>query len=417
MTNRKKMLLTFLAIVITTLACSFTNPSFGGPVKEPDVLPPIPDTQTEVNSSTEIQEEQAINAYAQYWKEIEDTRTGIRFAIPCYWVANLPTPEQDPTGLGSFTIENFTQEYIQQLGPKQGERVWELGGMKMDILYVHPSTWNLPADASPAQVAQEMLAGDPELGTSITATSDMVINGYPATKVTTTSSQNGNSDVFIFPLASDLMVMFAAYPPESMSHPDLQGIIYSVAISADASVVIPNHKPADPPEGIRAACLGESAANEDGQEALAPQPFLEATLDCQGVTDGEPLRWVECNVQDSLLTASTQALGSYMAETFLIGYWQSEGVELSREAATLEVQQMLPANPSQLTFTTDRNLFPGLNGVTPEQLVNPEINIAEVIYSEGWGTDQQGKALLYIAQDDSGKYYFYGMVFSYQPFD
>ena len=43
--------------------------------------------------------------------------------------------------------------------------------------------------------------------------------------------------------------------------------------------------------------------------------------------------------------------------------------------------------------------------------------VAEIIYSEGWGADGQGTALLYFGQDTCEGYYWHGLVYSFGQFD
>jgi hypothetical protein len=53
----------------------------------------------------------------------------------------------------------------------------------------------------------------------------------------------------------------------------------------------------------------------------------------------------------------------------------------------------------------------------PEQMFGPDVDILEVVYSEGWGPDRQGAALLYIAKGSAGNIYLHGLVYSHQHFD
>ena len=70
-----------------------------------------------------------------------------------------------------------------------------------------------------------------------------------------------------------------------------------------------------------------------------------------------------------------------------------------------------------MTFTTEREAFPPLQGIPPESLLDPAVNIVQVVYSEGWGEDMLGAALLYFAQDECDGFYWYGLVYSYSHFD
>jgi len=101
----------------------------------------------------------------------------------------------------------------------------------------------------------------------------------------------------------------------------------------------------------------------------------------------------------------------------LIGYWQSEGRVLDRFTAAEEITQRMPPDTSQMSFSMNEDTFPPLLGMEPEQLVNPDINISAVVYSEGWGENREGAALLYFAQDADNRTYFYGIVFAQGHFD
>ena len=65
----------------------------------------------------------------------------------------------------------------------------------------------------------------------------------------------------------------------------------------------------------------------------------------------------------------------------------------------------LPADTSSLTFTTDRAQFPPLMGVSPEGMFGPDVNVAMVIYSEGWEQDGLGAALLFVVEEADGTTY------------
>jgi hypothetical protein len=51
-----------------------------------------------------------------------------------------------------------------------------------------------------------------------------------------------------------------------------------------------------------------------------------------------------------------------------------------------------------------------------EGMFGPDVVIAHIIYSEGWGLDGQGAALIFIAQNED-RFYWHGMVFSSERFD
>jgi hypothetical protein len=50
-------------------------------------------------------------------------------------------------------------------------------------------------------------------------------------------------------------------------------------------------------------------------------------------------------------------------------------------------------------------------------MLAPEIDLAMVIYSEGWGEDGNGAAILFITEDSAGDFYWYGMLIAPGHFD
>ena len=158
---------------------------------------------------------------------------------------------------------------------------------------------------------------------------------------------------------------------------------------------------------------------------LIPEPE-EASLDestilaCGSVGPGSA-EYVACNVQDSLISRNLAPLGSYMADPFILGYWGSEGISDTPEAIIEQIKGLYnydtPDYTPGLTFTSDRDKFPPLQGTPPESMFGPDVNIALVVYSEGWGPEGKGAAMFMIAENQNGEYYLHGMAFSHEQFD
>ncbi|MFQ5921763.1 MAG: hypothetical protein ACE5M4_02870 [Anaerolineales bacterium] len=81
------------------------------------------------------------------------------------------------------------------------------------------------------------------------------------------------------------------------------------------------------------------------------------------------------------------------------------------------VNARLPEDTSGLTFTIVRELFPPLAGIPAEQMFGPDLNPVLLVYSEGWGRDGLGAAILYLVEDDSGAYYWSNLAYSHEHFD
>jgi len=149
-----------------------------------------------------------------------------------------------------------------------------------------------------------------------------------------------------------------------------------------------------------------------------PAEDTDFQSDCSSVGP-EDDQWVVCNVIDGLQSRNLSALHGFMTDPFTIAYLGSEGRVDTPAGITAELgEYRLPTDASlPLSFTTDRAEFPPLAGMPPEQMFGPDVDILEVVYSEGWGPDGQGAALLYIAKGSAGNIYLHGLVYSHQHFD
>lgn len=189
------------------------------------------------------------------WKTVSDDRIGIRYAIPCFWQAEIPAPEQDPSGIGSYPVRNFTDEFVQSFGNKRGDLIWENGAMKVDVLIFEASTWNLEPGSSLEDFAQAALGSDTDVATieSMTAVS---ANGQDGLLVAQRSAMSGDlGHVWLFRLSPERVLGISPAPVEAYDHPDIEGIVNSLALSPEVEVAVPTFAPAAPPEGVDGSCL------------------------------------------------------------------------------------------------------------------------------------------------------------------
>lgn len=150
-----------------------------------------------------------------------------------------------------------------------------------------------------------------------------------------------------------------------------------------------------------------------------PPGIIEDTLDCRTVTDADPLMWVACNIRDAIKSRNTAPLASWMKDPFILGYWQSEWTEVTPQyAIDFLSQNQLPQDPATpMAFTTIPDQFPPLFGISPYQMMDPALDLAWVVYSEGWGLDGKGAAFIFIAADDAGEYYWHALLVAGGHFD
>ena len=261
MSRRKQLALFSTALLIAITACTWIptsseSPAPVGEATEADIqLPTQPGEgmpPTEPSPTPESERD-----HSQYWMEVEDYRTGIRFAIPCFWYANIPNPEQDPGGLGSFPIQNYTEEFAMSF-PRSIAGLWESGAIKVDMGYMDSASWGFTPGTSMTDFVTDLYSQDPE--TTLISTEGVEVNGQEALLVTT-ESIFGTGQFYLLTVSDELFLLFGTRI-EVMQNPDVQGILNSIAIKPEASTQIPKQMPGEPPTGIEAPCLGE--ALQDG---------------------------------------------------------------------------------------------------------------------------------------------------------
>lgn len=417
MKTKYQLLSVLLILVLVSLACGQIDIGIEQtPTPEPIVESEEP--EPEPTDPIDFRDEPQKPNNSQYWIEVEDPRTGVRFAMPCYWTVNFPSPELDSTGKFSVSVANYTEQFVTSLGPKMNETIFEIGGLKFDLTYIRKDDFGLNQNASLDELAYALVNPDQEHG--IDALNPIEIDGKAGVQVDSWSIF-GKSRFYLLPYVDGLYVLYAPYPAGTANHPDIQAILHSFALSSDSEVVLPNQRPADPPEGLVTSCMppqetSDGAGVDEGN--VDDVEVYTGPLDCAAVTDQDALMWTICNVKDSILSRNTQPLFGYMSDPFTIAYWQSEGATRSREEAFNEiVETHLAETPGGEMFTTDRSQFPPLSGMSPENMFGPDDNPAAIVYSEGWGQDGQGAALLYFKEASDGKVVFYAMVIAQGYFD
>ena len=414
LTLKKPQIILLTAILFMPLACGQfdfgieTSPPEDN-INEPDSQNPG-SSQSNLPSNTETQEP-GID-YSSYWTEFEDYRNGIRYAIPCSWEAQIPEPGQDPTGRGSYPIVNYTEEWTRTF--PRGVGIWEEGAIKIDMSVRDIANWGFSPGISMVDYVNGQDYENSE--TELISIEELVINNQQALLVTT-ESKFGIGQYYLFKLSDELFFSFSAYPTEARENPDVQGILNSLALTSEVSVQMPNIMPGNPPKGLLASCLGITE--------LPPNPDAPPE-GCMAVSS-DSVEGLSNKLQEYLSTGNTGGLVyELMNDPMMIGYWASEGAtrspnemfsELANSLLVHNLTSLAEGFPTTLTFSTDRSQFPPLQGITLENMFGPAVNVVQVIYSEGWGPDGLGAALLYIAQDSCGKYYWHGLGYSHEHFD
>ena len=128
--------------------------------------------------------------------------------------------------------------------------------------------------------------------------------------------------------------------------------------------------------------LGQPVA--EGQGMPLPQPDMVTLL------------------SDTLVTADYEALQGFMGDTFAIGIWNSEGQTLTLAQAIEQLRLTWLPNPAAASFVRDRALFHDLGGMDPMTAFGPDMQIVDLVDSQGWGTDGRGYFILTSAEQLDG---------------
>lgn len=150
--------------------------------------------------------------------------------------------------------------------------------------------------------------------------------------------------------------------------------------------------------------------------------FLQALEEVLGppIAEGEAISPPEPDavslILELLADGDYASLEPLLGDPFIIGYWLSEGQSLAPAEVIPMLETNLLPDPESVTFTRDREQFPDLGGVDPVQLFGPDAGIVDLAYSQGWGNEALGEAILTFAEDADGQLFWHGLIYSSLPF-
>lgn len=169
------------------------------------------------------------------------------------------------------------------------------------------------------------------------------------------------------------------------------------------------------PEATLPAAPTEAATTEPTAtvEAATATAEPEATATAPATT--EPAASLDAfiaQMQQAATARDVATLEGLMADPFTIGYWLSEGVQLSAGEAALQVVDLSPADGALRWAPADLDLAPLLMGQPPATFLGPDKQVAATVLSAGWGEDGAGEAVHFITQQPDGAYRWDTMLYS-----
>ncbi|HSL31098.1 MAG TPA: SH3 domain-containing protein [Anaerolineales bacterium] len=104
-----------------------------------------------------------------------------------------------------------------------------------------------------------------------------------------------------------------------------------------------------------------------------------------------------------------------MDDSFMIGYWESEGTSQTPDLAVEQLQRSLLSASSLITADENKNLVE-LLGTDPITIVDPEVQEVSPLFTSGWGPQGKDEAILFAARLPDGGLYWYGLLFAKDGF-
>jgi hypothetical protein len=345
-----------------------------------------------------------------YWITEQDSEFGFGFAVPCFWGIE-ESFQKSSGGIGYYNLTNYSDQFRETF--PRGEGVFEAGGEKINIEVIDITTSGYPFDTSLEDYTAQAFNTD---YSEVRDVEEVTYNGQTGILLTTYYFENENlGQGYYFSLGDGLVLHFSAFGFAGYDAPDVQAILGSFAFTSDIDIQVPNKMPSPPPVGMTAPCIPEYI------EPSQPEVQLSEHNTICGRDSFNSLDYLVTNVEAYLQDRNTGGLrwDYFIHEPIEIGYWQSEGQTLTPDAfANLLANSLYnPVTPGTMTFTTDRAEFPFLDGTPPEDFVNPELTVAEIVYSEGWGQNNGNAALLFFTEDECGGYYWQGLLYANGHFD
>jgi uncharacterized protein YraI len=118
---------------------------------------------------------------------------------------------------------------------------------------------------------------------------------------------------------------------------------------------------------------------------------------------------------EALNARDYERLKGWMDQSFLIAYWESEGMQNTPEAAVEQLQRNLLSSSTPVIADPNKNLA-ALLGTDPVTIVGPEVIEASPLFTTGWGPEGRDEAILFAAKQPNGDLYWHGLLFAKDGF-
>jgi hypothetical protein len=293
------------------------------------------------------------------------------------------------------------------------------GGLQVEQLQRDFSTLEPSNDAISALASNDPDVANFVAGIETESDSPDVNDKYGLVKLTDALRMNGQSVEIGDPIDQPFfsvpgqIIMVNGEDVQVFEYPDLTAAAANVAqISSDASsvgtsmiswVATPHFYALD---RVIVLYVGDNQAVVDALNQVLGQPVAAGR--------GAPLLPLDMAtlLSDAFAAGDYETLQSLMGEALTIGYWLSDGQTLAPAQAVEQLRLFLLPDPALVSFIRDRALFPNLGNMDPATAFGPDVQIVDLVYSQGWGIDGRGEAILTIAKGADRSHYWHGIIYA-----
>ena len=211
---------------------------------------------------------------------------------------------------------------------------------------------------------------------------------------------------YVLFLASALLFLAACSTIEVDADPPPTQAVQATAGLASET---PTQTPGAPTPTLEAPTLTPEVATPT-LEAPTPTPEVATPTPVGQVPQYNSLPEFEAVLTQAVETYDYAKLQSLMGDSFMLAFWQSEGLTLSPGKAIeqLRVNYLLPGNAFR--FQEGPDLSPHLGGRDILSMWDPAVKPVRALYSLGWAANGNDEAFLVIAQRLDGTLYWYAML-------
>lgn len=179
---------------------------------------------------------------------------------------------------------------------------------------------------------------------------------------------------------------------------------------------------------IAPACSAESELAVDDsptasaapttEPTLLPEATTEPTAVIEPTTEAEPTEMALAADDVASFTASLQmalaqrdfdAVLAQLSDPFGFGPYRSEWSLLTPAEMVAQLENILPPGAS-LQFHPDADLSAMLDGQDPQMMLGPDVKVAAVLHSSGWGAEGRDEAILFVEELADGRFTWKAMI-------